>query len=252
MGSWRRYARVVRRDGSVLLLAVAALSACSGSPAVPNPAPAESVAPPAFSSTTDGVPSLPEGRREAALKSALLALSDMPAGFSVGPEQFDDVTTTSSDPKCATLVMIQNNPTAVGSLHHVGERLSGGPRGPFVDETIDALDSPNGVVADQAQLKAALADCTTVTVTYAGQQPSTEVFKTVPPPQGGQNPVAYRVSIVSGHAAGFEFTQVIAGVANTVVLLSFVETQQGQIDQIVAAALDRAARVLAGAGTGTS
>ncbi len=57
--------------------------------------------------------------------------------------------------------------------------------------------------------------------------------------------------MVDGGGTGFEFTVVMAGVADTVVTLAFVNSLPGQID-VMAAALDRAARVLTGAMTGTS
>jgi hypothetical protein len=193
------------------------------------------------------------GRRpEAELKMALLDPKDLPAGLVLVPTQTSAATASSSDPKCATLVTIINAPTAVGSLQHVDERFSGGDRGPFVDQQINELDSRSGVIAEQEHVKAALASCSTLTVTEPGQPPSTVDFRSVPPPLAGENPVAFQATYVSGGATGFEFTQVLTGVDDTVVILGFVGADQAQIEKIAHTAIDRATRVLTGATTGTS
>lgn len=235
--------------GPVLVVTLTALAACSGSPVAPAPGRSQSttaMSPAASSSTSGAAPGQPGRRTKADLRRALLTGGDLPAGLVVVPTQTSGATMSSADPRCATLVTIINTPTAIGSLLHVEERLVGGSRGPFVDEAIDELAGAAGVAAEQAQLKSALASCTTLTLTDPPQATSTITFESLPPPRGGQHPFALRARVVRGGEAGFEFIQVSAGVADTVVQLSFVNTSQAQIDQIVPAGVDQATRVLAG------
>ncbi len=198
-------------------------------------------------SAASGVPSGQSARRtEAELKRALLAGADLPSGLVVVPGQPSGATVASADPRCAALVTIINAPAPLGSLQHVEERLAGGASGPFVDTSIDELGSVGEVAGEQAQIKDALASCGTVTVAQSGQPPAKVDYTSVPPPRVGQDPVALHAAVVGGGNAGFEFTQVTAGVDDTVVFLSFVNTPQDQIDNITHAAIDHAARVLAG------
>ena len=151
---------------------------------------------------------------------------------------------SSSNPKCATFVLILNSSTARGSLAQAAARLSGGNRGPFIDEWIDALASPAAVAAEQGELKTALADCAEATVTPPGGLPSKVLIQAVSPPTAGQNPVAYRVTVSGGSMDAFQFTTVQAGVGDTIVSLNFVGAQPGDIDGMARSAVDKAARVL--------
>lgn len=64
----------------------------------------------------------------------------------------------------------------------------------------------------------------TVIITEPGPAPSTVVVKERPPPVGGRDPVAFHATYISGGEAGFEFTQILAGVDDSVVEVGFVGT----------------------------
>ena len=241
--------------GLVPLLAIAALAAlaaCTGAvpdaPGGSSPAQKQSVS---VSPSADAS-SAPAPRTTASLNPALLAVADLPPGFTRVPTTASGGTLSSPDPNCATLVMILNTPHAIGTLTQVDARFSKGDLGPFIDEQIGALASSTAVAAEQAQLETAVAGCPQVTLTEPGHASSPMLIHPVNPPSGGENPVAFRATVSGPGPAGFEFTQVLAGVGDTVVTVSVVRAQASEVDGIARAAVDKAARVLKANRSGAS
>lgn len=250
------------------LWVLAALTACSGSPGQPARS-ATSAAPttPATtsSSTTSpatsptSTPATPKtsapARSAASLTKALLALKDLPPGFSIEPpdkESSPEPTVSSRNAKCAALVKLTNAPKAPGSLASATVSFSGGQDGPFVDETLDALGSAAKVGALQARLKAAVATCSRLSMTIPGQGTSTMEVRAVSPPAVGSGPVAFRVTGIGGPLDGFEITQVSTGVGDALLSMAFLAALPEDVEGATELAHDKAAEVLGPSGTSTS
>lgn len=187
------------------------------------------------------------------LKSALLELADLPSGFSkeaAGAGGDDDGTTSSKDPKCNPLVKLTNAAVAPGSKASAKVSFSGGQSGPYVEESIDAMDSMDSVMALQASLKSAVAACGQLTVTIPGQGSSTMKVAEVSAPQFGHRPFAVRMTATGGPLAGLEIAQVTSGVKDTVVAILFVMATPDDVDGATEAAVSKAEEVLGGAKSG--
>jgi hypothetical protein len=211
--------------------------------------------PPSSSTTSTAAPTATQAspRTVAELKSALLALDDLPSGFAIEPADgggADNGSSSSTDPKCAALVKLTNAKVAPGSRGSANVSFSGGQDGPFVDESIDALGSADAVVALQASFKSAVMACPRLVVTIPGQGSSTMKVAEVSAPKFGDHPFAARVTAIGGPLAGLEMTQVISGVRDVVVSISFVSAVPDDVDGGAEAAVGKAEDVLGGASPG--
>lgn len=256
---------LVTRRRTLLLCAplLAALAACSG----PGAATTGSSASPSLSTTHSGstatptpstpssaastraAPSAPapQARTTPSLKKAVLAVSDMPSGFSQEPTTgggSGGPTVSSRDPRCAELVVLMNGRSAPGSLAHAEASFSGGQSGPSIDESLDALGSSEKVAALQARLKSALARCSKVTMAIPGAGRSTMRVTMVNAPKVGAAPVAARVTGQGGPLDGFELTQVYTGVGDVVLAMTFVGAHPDDVEGATGLAHDKAASVL--------
>jgi hypothetical protein len=185
------------------------------------------------------------------LAKGLLALKDLPAGFSIesgGDSGDDDVTLSSKDAKCAKLVAYSNADTPPGSKASAGQSYSGGAEGPFIDETLDAMGSTAAVRALQASFKQAIVSCRTMTLTIPGEGRSPISVREVSPPQSGTDPVAVRFTATSGPLEGLEVTMITTGVADVVLALTVINGLPEDIEGATSAAVHKAKTVL-GAGT---
>jgi hypothetical protein len=185
--------------------------------ATPTPTPTPTAAP------TTPKPAGPQTRTVAELKKALIALADLPPGFSIESDQAaegGDVKASSKNAACAKLVALTNADTPPGSKASAVESYSGGQEGPFIDEQLDAMGTPQAVAALQNSFRTAIRSCKTLTLRVPGEGSSTVQVREVSPPQVGTTPVAVRFTATSGSLEGLELTMVTTGVADVVIALT--------------------------------
>lgn len=220
--------------------------------ATPTPTPT-----PTASATTPTVapPPVKTARTAAELTKALLALPDLPAGFSIDKGSADDgpdVSVTSKDSRCARLVALTNADNPPGSKVSAGQSYSGGAQGPFVDESLDWMGSTTAVRALQQSFKKAITSCRGMTLTIPGEGRSPISVDLVSAPNAGTDPVAVRFSATSGPLEGLEVTMVTTGVDDVVLAVTVIAGAPEDIEGATQAAVTKAQAGLgAGAGTGT-
>jgi hypothetical protein len=246
-------------SAAVVLLVTGCSDGSSGSSPAPSSTPtatASSTPPPATtpapSTPAPSTPSATTATRTAAhLAKALLALADLPAGFSVEKDDDsgdDDVTLSSKDAKCAKLVAFSNAEVPPGSKATAGQSYSGGAEGPFIDESLDAMGSAAAVGALQKSFRQAIASCRAMTLTIPGEGRSPISVREVSAPKSGTDPVAVRFTATSGPLAGLEVTMVTTGVSDVVLALTVINGLPEDIEGATSAAVHKAQSVL-GAGT---
>jgi len=251
------------RNAACAAVVMLALSACSGgsdtaastpSPAASTPAPTTTTP---TATTPTAVPSTPPvkpARTAAQLAKALLALADLPPGFSVEKDEGgddSDVAVSSKDARCAKLVAFSNADNPPGSKASAGQSYSGGAQGPFIDESIDAMGSPAAVRALQKSFKQAVAACRTMTLKVPGEGSSPISVREVAAPQAGTDPVAVRFTATSGPLEGFEVTMVTTGVDDVVLALTVINGLAEDIDGATSTAVEKAQDVLGATKSGT-
>lgn len=246
----------------ITVAAVAVLSGCAGetgTATVPSQSGYGSTSPTSAGPTsaappTTGAPTgRPKTRTVVEIRSALLKLTDLPSGFVVEPANVDGVdigAASSRNPKCAPLVKLSNAKTAPGSMAATNVTFSGGPSGPFIDESIDALGSADAVQALQSSLRSAVAACRQLTVTVPGQSAFTMKIVEVPAPKFGDHTFATRMTVAGGLMNGLEITQVTAGVKDVALSITFVAPTPQDVDGGTMAAVSKAEVVLSGAKAG--
>lgn len=231
------------------------LSACGGGSATtattPPPSRTTSAGAPTPTSSASPTTTGSGPRTVAEVKSALLALSDLPSGFAIEPAGGgDDGSFSSKDPKCASLVKLSNAKDAPGSKASAKVTLSGGQGGPLIEESIDALGSTDAVGALQSSFKSAVAACRQLTVTIPGQGRTTMKVAEVSAPKFGDHPFAARMTATGGPMAGLEITLVTSGVKDAIVSITFLGASPEDVDGATEAALGKAGKVLGGTKAG--
>jgi len=176
------------------------------------------------------------------LALALLTVEDLPPGFTQQATSPVEGQVTSTDPRCAPFVATFNARQLPGSQSHAGSRYSGGDLGPFVEEELVALTDAGAVAAAQGQLRSAVAACPRATIDVPGLGQAPVSIEALVPATVGETPVAFRLTVELG--TGLSFTQVSAGVGQTVVQLAFLGSEPAQVAEICRVAVDRAATVL--------
>ncbi|MFF0269651.1 hypothetical protein [Kribbella sp. NPDC004536] len=248
--------------GTALVLTLTGCSGGSGS-AGPSPTASSSTTPTATTPTTS-TPSTPAAttptvappaktaRTAAELTKALLALPDLPAGFSIDKDSADegpDVSVSSKDSRCARLVALTNADNPPGSKVSAGQSYSGGSQGPFVDESLDWMGSTAAVRALQQSFKKAITSCRGMTLTIPGEGRSPISVDLVSPPKAGTDPVAVRFSADSGPLDGLEVTMVTTGVDDVVLAVTVIAGAPEDIEGATQTAVAKAQKSL-GARTG--
>jgi hypothetical protein len=251
--------RTVASAGVVML----ALAACStgtktgASTPSSTPTPTPTVTTPVVTTPTAVLPSTPPAaiaRTAATLTKALLALADLPAGFSLEKDDSSGgagVAVSSKDSRCAKLVDYTNADNPPGSKASAGQSYSGGAQGPFVDESIDAMGSPAAVRALQKSFKQAVAACRTMTLKVPGEGSSPITVRQVSAPQAGTDPVAVRFTATSGPLEGFEVTMVTTGVDDVVLAITVINGIPDDIDGATTTAVEKAQDILGATQSGT-
>lgn len=243
----------------IAVVAVAAvLAACGSEPGTATTGSASSSSS-SSTSPTSGEPRTNEraahssSRSAIELGAALLKLTDLPSGFVVQPAGAAGVdigVASSKDPRCAPLVKLSNAKSAPGSKAATNITFSGGPSGPFIDESIDAMGSAEAVEAMQASLKSAVAACSHLRVTVPGQSAFTMKIAEVPAPRFGDRTLAVKMTVAGGLMDGLEITQVTTGVKDVVLSITFVAPTPLDVDGGTMAAVSKAQVVLGAAKTG--
>ncbi|HZX04471.1 hypothetical protein [Kribbella sp.] len=235
------------------------LTACSGgsgntssgtAPSTPSPAPTSTTPTTPASTTPTAAPSpslaLPP-RSAAQLSKALLALADLPSGFSIEKDDTGDnaaISVTSKDSRCARLVALTNADNPPGSKASAAQSYSGGEQGPFVDESLDAMGSAAAVRALQRSFQQAIVNCRTMTLKIPGQGSSPISVRQVSAPQAGTDPVAVRFTATSGPLEGFEVTMVTTGIDDVVLAVTVVAGVPDDIDGATTSAVTKAQATL--------
>jgi len=187
------------------------------------------------------------------LAKGLLALADLPAGFSIEKDDDsgdDDVTLASKDAKCAKLVAFSSADVPPGSKASAGQSYSGGAEGPFIDESLDAMGSGAAVRALQKSFRQAIASCRTMTLTIPGEGRSPINVREVSAPKSGTDPAAVRFTATSGPLEGLEVTMITTGVGDVVLALTVINGLPEDIEGATSLAVRKAQKVF-GTGTGT-
>jgi hypothetical protein len=237
---------------AALLTVALPLTACSGSDSGGSPSPTglPSVRPttpsiPPSVTPSSAAPKAPV-RTAAELTKALLAIKDLPSGFSVEKDDSEDgdFTLSSSDPKCASFLKLMNTDNPPGSKASAMRSFSGGQDGPYIDEQLDAMGSAPAVSALQKTFAAAVRSCTKVVAKVPGQGSSSFVVREVSAPKIGMAPFAVRITGTSGGFAGVEITFVVTGIDDVVLAMTFVGAVPDDIEGATDDAATKAQRVL--------
>lgn len=184
-------------------------------------------------------------RTKATLSKALLALDDLPAGYSVEPSDSSSggPNISSPNPRCKALVDIMNADHVPGALVSAKTSFSGGQDGPFVDQSLDALGSAAHVSAFHEKLRAAVKACPKVTMRLPEGR-STMAVRIVRAPDANKDAVAFRVTAQGGALDGFEGTQVATAVGDVDLTMIFIGAYPEEIDDATHAAYEKAAEEL--------
>ncbi|MFI7067215.1 hypothetical protein ACIBL3_39910 [Kribbella sp. NPDC050124] len=252
------------RAAACVAVVMLVLSACSGGSDTATSAPSTAASStPAPTTTTpsattpSAVPSAPPAkpaRTAAQLAKALLALADLPPGFSVEKDEGgddSDVTVSSKDARCAKLVAFSNADNPPGSKASAGQSYSGGAQGPWIDESIDAMGSPAAVLALQKSFKQAVTACRTMTLKVPGEGSSPISVREVAAPDAGTDPVAVRFTATAGPLEGFEVTMITTGVDDVVLAITVINGLPEDIDGATATAVEKAQDALGATKSGT-
>ena len=205
-------------------------------------------------STTTAVPSTPSAappptgpvvRTTAELTKALLALSDLPPGFSqekaepdTGEKPFSSVSS-----RCKTLVKYLNATKAPGSKASVTRSFAGGQEGPYIDFGLDAMGTVAKVAELQEEFEDAVDSCPKVTLKVEGEGSTSMKVEKITAPQVGTGPFAFQLTGTSGPKRGLEASFATAGVNDVVVSVS-VLAGQGELEAATEAAVTKARHVL--------
>lgn len=165
---------------------------------------------PAASSPSSASPAAPAKKRTAAqLRKALLSLKDVPPGLEKLPAGEDDGGQVSSArAACAPLVNILNADRLPGSTASTGAAFAGGPDGPFIEETLDAMGTSAKAAAFIDRYRQGVRDCRSIKLSLPGVGTSTLAAREISFAKIGDRSFAGRFTASSGDLEGFELIQV--------------------------------------------
>lgn len=184
-------------DGPVTSSAPASPSAAS------TPVPSPRTATPSRSPSPS--PSAPTQKTTAGLRTALLGLKDVPAGFEVESESNGDFggKASSSRSECAALVRLLNARKVPGSRADAQISFSGGQEGPFVDESLDAMGTAQKARAFVTDFRTSVKKCRTVSLTISGVGRSPIQIREISFADVGDTSFAARFSATRAHSRGW-------------------------------------------------
>ncbi|GAA1599177.1 hypothetical protein GCM10009789_61560 [Kribbella sancticallisti] len=190
----------------------------------------------------------PVKRTSAELTKALLELKDLPTGFTLVPDEPDDedvIPFSSSAGKCKPLVKFLNADKAPGSKANAHRSFTGGQEGPYIDFSLDSMNTSTAVGKLQTSYREAVESCQKVTMRVAEQGSSPMAVEEITAPQFGEGPFAFKLTGSSGPLEGREFTMATTGVGDVIVAVGIMAGQQGELDGATEAAVEKARAVLA-------
>lgn len=185
------------------------------------------------------------------LRKALLGLDDLPPGFESvhgdsgeSGESGESGKASSPRAQCAPLVKLLNAAATPGSVASAGVSFTGGPDGPDLDESLDAVKQAATAVSNVAGYRTAVAACESVTYSIPGAGSSTLHARRISFDPIGDASFAARFSATSGALDGFDVIQVEVADHDVVVGLSFYSMDPTDAADATTAALDKAQGVL--------
>ncbi|MGW6282381.1 hypothetical protein [Kribbella sp. NPDC055071] len=184
-------------------------------------------------------------RTKAELTEALLALKDLPSGFSEEKDEADESKPFSSpSSRCKTLVKYLNATKAPGAKVSVSRSFSGSQEGPYIDFGLDAMGTSKKVADLQKTYAEAVDDCPKVTLKTTGEANTTMNVEKLPAPKYGTSPQAFKLTGTSGPKRGLEFTALTTGVNDVVVSVSVLAGQGSELDPATETAVTKAQQAL--------
>jgi len=240
-------------------LAVAAalslvLTACGGDEpggsAGPSSTPSVVVTPTESTPSDEPIATGPVKRTKAELTKALLELADLPSGFTLDEEDSEDGGTPFSSPtsKCKPLVKYLNADEAPGAKNSAHRSFTGGQKGPYIDFSLDSMNTSTAVGELQTSFKDAVTACKKVTMRVEGRGSSPMEVAEVTAPQFGENPFAFKLTGISGPLEGLEYSTAITGVGDVLLSVGILAGQAGELDGATEAAVEKARPILAKSG----
>lgn len=224
-------------------------------------APSPSSTPPPSSSTptptepsetltvTPTAPPAAKPRTAAELTKALLALPDLPAGFSIdAAAEEDDSKLSSKDARCKDLVLLFNAKASPGAKASATRSFTAGQQGPFFDQELDAMGSPAAVTVLLTRVRTAIKSCKQAKLNIPGVGSSTMMISEISVPKAGTNPVGARFAADGGALDGFEAVFAFTGIGDVVLAMSF---DVGDIEGPFGVAAAKAIKTLGTAKSGT-
>jgi len=221
-------------------------STSSTPPPSSTPTPSVPSTPPA---STPAVPPATKPRTVPELTKALLALPDLPAGFSIDTStEEDDSKLSSTNARCKDLVLLFNAKTAPGAKASVVRSYTAGQQGPYFDQNLDAMGSPAAVTALLNRTRTAIKSCKQAKLTIPGTGSSTMTISEISVPKAGANPVGVRFTANSGPLDGLEGVFAFTGIGDVVLTMSF---DSSDIEGAFGTAAAKAIKTLGTAKSGT-
>jgi len=204
--------------------------------------PTPSVTPSAPSETS----AAPVKRTAAELTKALLALSDLPTGFSEEKADPDDDTKPFSSPssRCKTLVKYLNATEAPGAKESVTRSFSGGQEGPYIDFGLDAMGTAAKVADLRETYDDAVSSCSKVTLKVEGEGSTSMKVEEISAPKVGTGPFAFRLTGTSGPKRGLEYTAAVTGLGDVIVSVGVLAGQGSELDAATETAVTKARQIL--------
>jgi hypothetical protein len=208
-----------------------------------TPAPSATAARPSTAAPTKPAPSTPAPvkRTEADLRKALLGLKDMPAGFAVeADDDGGDEKATTRRNECKALAKLLNADTLPGSRADAGTAFSGGPDGPFLQESIDAMGDAAAARTFVTGYRTAVKKCRTLSLTIGGAGTSTLAVREISFADIGDTSFAASFRATSGPLEGFELIQAASQTADLVVSMSAIDLDPLDAEAATQDAVDKA------------
>lgn len=190
-------------------------------------------------------------RTKSELSKAMLALKDLPSGFS---EEEDDPADQASKPfsaptsKCKTLVKYLNADEAPGSRANAHRSFAGGQEGPYIDFSLDSLRTPAAVAELQTSYREAVESCKKVTMRVEGAGSTQMEVVEIAAPKFGDEPFAFKLTGVSGPKQGLEYVSAVAGIDDVILSVGILAGQPGELDGATEAAVEKARIILKSGG----